>query len=331
MFNLAVHILCAIIGFFVLQQILRLPSIPEPFSQRATPLAWVASLLWLLHPVNSEVVNYLTQRTESLMACFYLLTLYASVNALDASNKRLWQATAIAVCALGMACKESMVTAPVAIVLFDRVFVFRSFREAVARRAILYVGLAASWLLLFALLRSGPRIHSAGFSAGVSPWTYLMNQAVMVTRYLRLTVWPRDLVVNYGWPVPLRLTEVWPQALLVCAALAAVTIALVRAPRIGFLGAWFFLALAPTSSFVPIATEVGAERRMYLPLMAMVVLAVLAVTTVWDRLRLAVAPRLDWIGRWAALGATGLIAVTLLTLTVQRNRDYVSARTPCRN
>src|SRR4029077_5280746 len=149
------------------------------------------------------------------------------------------------------------------------------------------VGLAASWLLLFVLLRSGPRMHSAGFSAGVSPWMYLTNQAVMVTRYLRLTVWPRDLVVNYGWPVPMRVAEVWPQALLVCRARAAVTIALARVPRVGFLGAWFFLTLAPTSSFVPIATEVGAERRMYVPLMALAVLAVLAATVIWDRLRLA--------------------------------------------
>ena len=41
---------------------------------------------------------------------------------------------------------------------------------------------------------------------------------------------------------------------------------------LGFLGVWFFVTLAPTSSVVPIATEVGAERRMYLPLMALAVL-----------------------------------------------------------
>ena len=49
-------------------------------------------------------------------------------------------------------------------------------------------------------------------------------------------------------------------------------------PRLGFLGVWFFLTLAPTSSILPIATEVGAERRMYLPLMALVALAVVGLS-----------------------------------------------------
>ena len=47
-----------------------------------------------------------------------------------------------------------------------------------------------------------------------------------------------------------------------------------RAHPLGFLGAWFFLILAPTSSVLPMSVEVAAERRMYLPLAAVVVLAV---------------------------------------------------------
>src|SRR6185369_12028376 len=67
-----------------------------------------------------------------------------------------------------------------------------------------------------------------------------------------------------------------PQFTLI-AALLAVTIAAFRIyPAFGFLGAWFFVTLAPTSSIVPIATEVGAERRMYLPLAALVVMAIAA-------------------------------------------------------
>ena len=42
-----------------------------------------------------------------------------------------------------------------------------------------------------------------------------------------------------------------------------------------FLGTWFFVTLGPTSSLVPIATEVGAERRMFLPLMALMIMLVL--------------------------------------------------------
>ena len=44
-----------------------------------------------------------------------------------------------------------------------------------------------------------------------------------------------------------------------------------KRPRLGFLAAWFFVILAPTSSVLPIVSEVAAERRMYLPLLAVIV------------------------------------------------------------
>ena len=91
----------------------------------------------------------------------------------------------------------------------------------------------------------------------------------MIVRYLRLAIVPRGLVLDYGEPLPLTLSGVAPYAAAVTALLAATIIALVRRPVVGFLGAWFFLTLAPTSSIVPISTEVGSERRMYLPLMAL--------------------------------------------------------------
>ena len=57
--------------------------------------------------------------------------------------------------------------------------------------------------------------------------------------------------------------------------LAATLWALVRKPMWGFLGAWFFLILAPTSSFMPIR-DLAFEQRMYLPLAAVIALAVVA-------------------------------------------------------
>ena len=160
--------------------------------------------------------------------------------------------------------------------LHDRVFVFESWREAVRTRRRLYLGLAASWLVLAGLVSSGPRAAVSGSDAGVPVWTYLLNQAVVIVDYFRLTAWPSNLVVFYGWPEMLSLGDVLPQAVVVVALLALTGVALVKAPYVGYLGAWVFVTLAPTSSFVPIATEVGAERRMYLPLMALAVLAAVA-------------------------------------------------------
>ena len=80
------------------------------------------------------------------------------------------------------------------------------------------------------------------------------------------TFWPRNLVLDYGVPLSLTLADVWLPMVAVLALAVIVLVLVVRRPQAGFLGAWFFITLAPTSSIVPIVTEVGADRRMYLAL-----------------------------------------------------------------
>jgi Flp pilus assembly protein TadD len=314
--NIAVHLLCGVLVFACIRRTLELPRVPERWRRRSLDVAFAVALLWILHPLNSEVVDYVTERTESMMAAFYLLTIYANARSLTSQRPHVWQSAAVLFCLLGMGCKESMVTAPVAVVVYDVLFAFGSLREALRERWRYYGLLAATWLALAALLRSGPRIHSAGFSTGVSVWTYLLNQTVMITRYLRLAVWPNALVLYYGLPRPLTALDVLPYALVVVALAALTVFALRRRPMLGFLGAWFFITLAPASSIVPIATEVGAERRMYLPLLACVVLAVLGLVWVCERFTRP---------RAIAIAALVAAAAALATATMSRNREYRSA------
>ena len=310
--NLAIHILVALVLFGVVRRTLERDGTPAPLRDRAGEVALVSCLVWMLHPLQTEVVNYVTQRTTSLKALMYLLTMYCSIRALDGARGR-WQAAAILSCAAGMACKESMVTAPVMVACFDRIFVYSSVREAVRRRGTLYTGLAATWLLLAALMASGPRT-TVGFRAGVDAWTYLLNQTTVIVDYLRLTVVPRALVVDYGVPRALALHDVLAPALALVALAGLTIFALGRWPRAGFLGAWFFVTLAPTSSIVPIVSEVGAERRMYLPLAAVAVLVV-------GLGFLAASRRVSTIVRVAACL---ILCVSLAAATILRNREYRS-------
>jgi tetratricopeptide (TPR) repeat protein len=312
--NVAIHIACGILLFAIARR-----------TFESDNVGFAVALLWIVHPLNSEAVDYITERSESLMALFFLLTLYCSIRSFDrprhrtiereSSADRRWNLAAIAACAAGMGCKETMAVAPIVVVLYDRAFLFESWSEAWRLRRRLYLGLVATWIVLAALSSSGPRIHSAGFGSGASPWTYLLNQAVMIVRYLRLALWPRNLVVNYGWPRPLMVADVVPQALAVIALIALTIVAARRSPRLAFAGAWFFIILAPTTSIVPIATEVGAERRMYLPLMAMVALAVVGVDAARRRLRLPAT---------AAAALLVFSSAALIAGTLARNREYES-------
>jgi tetratricopeptide (TPR) repeat protein len=172
-----------------------------------------------------------------------------------------------------MGSKEVMGIAPIVVLLYDRCFLAGSFRDALRRRWPLYVGLASTWAVLGAMLIVYPwgGKTGAGFGLGdVSPWQYARTQPGVILHYLGLSFWPRSLCLDYGWPVAMSAREILPAAVAVAALLAGTVWALRRAPTLGFLGAWFFLILAPSSSLVPIIKEIAAERRMYLPLAAVV-------------------------------------------------------------
>lgn len=325
--NIGVHLLCALLAFALIRLTLDLPRVRERIGGGSGGLAFACALLWAVHPLNSEVVNYLSQRTESMMAAFYLLTVLAAARSATARRPGRWHLAAALACVLGMLCKESMASAPIVVALYDRVFLYGSWRESIRRRRTLYLGLAASWIVLAFSLGASPRASVAGFSSGVPVWTYLLNQVAMITEYLRLAIWPDSLVAFYGWPERLTLADVLPQATFIVVLLAAAVVALVRAPMAGFAGAWFFITLAPASSIVPIATEVGAERRMYLPLLAVAVLAVLCARALWTAATRRAAGPLT--SRAAAVAAVVLVAVSaaLATATVVRTREYASALT----
>ena len=145
-------------------------------------------------------------------------------------------------------------------------------------------------------------------------WDYLKTEAGVLLYYLRLSFWPFPLVIDYfDWPVSLSVKDYLLPGAGVIALLVATLWAFRRRPWAGFLGAWFFLILAPTSSFLPSVGEVAAERRMYLPLAAVVTFIVAGS---W---RILIPAIRRWI--WAVMI---LVILTLGWLTVRRNEDYRS-------
>jgi len=243
-------------------------------SADATPVALAAAALWTLHPLQTESVTYIVQRAESLMGLFFLLTFYGFIRAVASPRPRGWQIFTVAACLLGVATKEVAAAVPVLVLLYDRTFVAGTFREAWRRRRWLHLALAATWLPLFGLVAGTGwnRGGTAGFGVAVSPWAYWLTQFKAVAHYVKQSFWPHPLVFEYG-VFRAGLADAAPYALVVAPLAAATLVALWRRPVLGFLGAWFFVILAPTS-LVPSTVQVVVEHRMYLPLAAVVVLTV---------------------------------------------------------
>ncbi|KKK69282.1 hypothetical protein LCGC14_2935600, partial [marine sediment metagenome] len=277
LFNIIVHILASVLLWAIVRRSLRLGYFQGRFDRTAEPLAFLVALVWALHPLQTEAVQYVTQRTELMVGLFYLATMYFSLRYFTTNMPGLrttWCVLATVACLLGMACKEVMVTAPVMVLLFERTFIAGSFRKALENSWRLYLGLALGWGLLLALNYSGPRSGVAGFGHDVPIYAWWLIQAKVLEMYLKLVFWPWPLVLHYQMPLYTNPLQVWPSLLVVGILGINTVVRLWRRGATGYLGAWVFIVLSPTL-IVPILTEHAAERRMYLPLAAIVALMVI--------------------------------------------------------
>jgi tetratricopeptide (TPR) repeat protein len=325
--NLAIHILAGLTAFGVVRRTLLQPALRERFGATATELALVTAILWTLHPLQTESVTYVSQRAESLMGLFYLLTLYGFIRGTESPRAGLWFTLSFVACLLGMATKEVMVSAPLMVLLYDRTFVSGSFRAAWRRQRPLYLALGGTWILLgYLVATAGGRGGSAGFDVKILWWQYALTQTCAITHYLRLSVWPHPLLFDYGTDVVTDAWRVAPCAATIALLVIATAISLWRWPVIGFVACWFFAILAPSSSVVPVATQTVAEHRMYLPLLAIIAVTLAAAWRVCRRL----STRFNWPSANArvwletAIGLT--LAVALGVTTFQRNAQYQTAQ-----
>ena len=346
--NTAIHVFAALSLYGIARHAFRSWRARPYFQGVEERAALVVALVWAVHPLNTQSVTYLYQRQESLMGMFYLLTLYSLTKCADAQSAGRfgfsWAAISVLACTAGMASKEVMITAPLVVLWYDRVFCARSWGELVRCRGFYYLGLSATWGMLYWLMsRTWGDYASAGIldSGRVTPLEYALTQPAVIARYIRLALLPYGLNIDYAWPkaatwpLPDASGAIawlpsgvhWPvviRGFAVVGGLVMLTlVAMFRTPALGFLGGAFFLILAPTSSVAPII-DYCFEHRMYLPLAPLLALVVVGIWQGWR----SVAARRQFSPAIvsAVAEATAWLAVaTLIALTLVRNYDYRSA------
>jgi tetratricopeptide (TPR) repeat protein len=302
--NLAIHLISTLLLFGIVRR-----TTGSPFA------AACAAILWSVHPLTTGAVTYIVQRVESLMAMFALLTVYCSIRAW---SSKWWAAPAIVACALGMGTKEAMVGVPLIVAAGDWVFVKKPFREILRERWTLYAGLEATWILLWWLVAMDPRPLSSGFHFPEWPWTtYLFTQAGVLIGYLQLVFWPAPLVLDRDVRQATSFASVAVPFVLLAATFVVGVWGFVRRKPWGFSILACFILLAPTSSVLPIVTEIAAEHRMYLPL-AVIVASLLCAP-------MDVKANTPVTRRRVILAALTIgLGLPLMSATVERNAVYAS-------
>jgi Tfp pilus assembly protein PilF len=309
-FNLVIHLGAGLVLFGIVRRTLLQPRLRDHFGDDSLFLAFAVAGLWLLHPLQTESVTYIVQRAESMMGLFYLLTLYGFIRGAESDSPRTWYALSVGACLLGMATKEVIVSAPLAVMLYDRTFVAGTFRQAWSRRRGYYLALAATWVLLVGLALSvGSRNDSALFNRGISWSDYVTMQFYALIEYLRLSVWPSPLIFDYTGYRLHNPMLVALDAVLVVLLITLTILGLRRGTAFGFCGFCYFAILAPTSSVLVASAQPLSDHRMYLPLAAVLAVEALSIYRMTGR-------------KSRPLFAMLILAAAILTY--ERNIDYRS-------
>jgi len=262
--NILIHCLNALILWRLLAALFAAGKIPERVAAMRDLFVYGVPLLFLLSPIQTESVAYVSSRTELLAAVFFLLGLWGFV---VYREKRPWAAAAIVlVClALSVLSKQDKLVLPVVVLAMDYLILsgcdWRGLRKSWPLYGTLAAGVAVGAVLV---IRPILFVQSAGFRLD---WqTYLFTQFRMYFRYLGQLVWPFHLNLDPDIAPSHSLLEQGSWLALVL--LAVIAAALLRwhrkTPLIAFGALLFFIMLAPTTSFFPLL-DFAAERRLYLP------------------------------------------------------------------
>ncbi|OIP34111.1 MAG: hypothetical protein AUK27_08410 [Deltaproteobacteria bacterium CG2_30_66_27] len=274
--------------------------------------ALLPALLFAVHPVQTEVVTYISGRSVSLMAFFYLGSLLSYLQGRERGRRILLYAVSPILFLLAVASKEVALTLPFALILCEAARRERDgWKEALRAQT-------AHWVILFSLavlflahigygrlLEAcfGIRGSAANLLTQVHGIGYLLSRLVMPHA---LNIDP-DLPVFSGW-APVLL----PEALLLAALLAAGIFGLWKRSLAGFGILWFFLHLVPTNSFLP-RLDVANERQLYLASWGLF----MALAAGADLLR-------EKRGAWRVTAVAAALVIALGVLTVSRNTAYRS-------
>ncbi|HVN04585.1 MAG TPA: hypothetical protein VMT86_09225 [Bryobacteraceae bacterium] len=271
--NLLIHVLNTGLVFLVIHRLIE--RLGRMSARAVTAASVIGAAIFLVHPLQTESVSYVAGRSESLAALFMLLA-YA-VFLYRRSDRISWGESVVVVVlfVIAVASKENAAGLAGVLILTDVYWPKPCSTRGLRNNWRLYVTLlpgaaVAAWKVYQALATS----KSAGFSAtGVTWYQYGFTQARAIFTYLRLAVFPVGQSIDHDYAVSHTILE--HGAIVYLAALVAITVFLVvrreRYPLACFGWLLTLALLAPTSSIIPIMDPL-VERRMYLPLVGLILM-----------------------------------------------------------
>jgi protein O-mannosyl-transferase len=272
--NLLVHITASIGVYWLI--LLTLSSTyfkKDKLREYSGLIALSGALIFLSHPIQTASVNYTHQRAASLMALFYILSIcFYARSRLQLNDNKDWKASYVVswiFALLSVFTKENSATLPFAMLLYEYCF-FKDDKPLKKGRVLPFFALLPVMLALLFLTKPVPFAISSTeiMKSPVSGYYYFLTQLRVLVTYIKLFFLPINQNLDYDYAISKTFLD--PAVIMSLVFLAAIMVTAIRVFNkyrlISFGIFWFFLTLAPESSFIPQNGEMIFEHRLYLPM-----------------------------------------------------------------
>ncbi|MBN1397659.1 MAG: tetratricopeptide repeat protein [Bacteroidetes bacterium] len=277
--NLFIHIISGFFVYFLIRLLLNLNNYRNHKTDRYNNwIALFSALIFVIHPIQTQAITYIVQRMASMAAMFYIVSVYLyaagrieHVQNSNISRAVLFYLSALICGLLGVMTKQSAATFPFAFLLFEICFV-RDRENNIFKKYIIASSAVLIVINALFLYYNRQPLSYALHGADISSMDYLINQFVVIIKYLRMVLLPINQCADYGsisdgydlvktfW-----MFDVIGSLLLLILLFASAVFLFKKNKAVSFGIFWFFLALSVESSIIPIADPMF-EHRMYLPM-----------------------------------------------------------------
>jgi len=270
--NLLLHIFNVVLIYFFINALIassrdRPPRQKDSIASSFLSVGFLGALFFAAHPIHTESVTWIKNRSDLLALVFFLLALLSFIrySASDASKKgRLFLGLALILMALSLFSKEAALSLPLIVILYILCFTKIGLKKALLS-SLPFFGVALAYLSFKALFLRVPSPSETGIAL---PF-YNHGLAVLKTAgyYLMLLAAPFKLNADRSLDIPRSFWE--PGVLLSAASLviigAAIVISFRRSKILAFSLSWILATLAPASNIIFLSSRPIAEQRLYIP------------------------------------------------------------------
>ena len=302
-FNLGFHTITGVLIFFVVLKLLQLTKKTSFYYTHALPIASLTSLLFLLHPVQTQTVSYVIQgQLEGLAGLFIMAIVLCFIYMATTKNKFLSYALGLFICILGfISCgtKEIAIMSPIMLIVIDWFFIAQGDWKKLKKRIPFYLLLTGILVIQYLrvlkpyffknqllgkieLNNNMGNVITQVAGQKITRWNYFISQFKVILHYMWIFIWPWNMSVDYDWKmVPDFFSNDCIFPLLLLLGIGVFILNLLRKNKTdirAFAALWFFIGLSPRSTFIP-STELVADYKTYFSSFGLLLL--LAITCVY--------------------------------------------------